>query len=254
MIELPIPALLTIWLQIVNIFNAKDAVTDFSYCLTSEKNTGDCSYSGWVTPGYASKETWRRDENTPTIFYGRAAYYHPNIMENTAIARGFSEEYLKQFDCLVSGFYINDVGRTAWMLHEGKEYKCLVVDNARAADMYETLIINREAVEVSWNFARNKLGIDVLSRRHSIPVVVMAYQNHKPTTHEWLSAKAMDEYLYSVWEGQYYAEPTGWVKVMPDFSTKYKIIGSQEVWHDIENIPRKAGYPIKRRMWEQRIK
>jgi len=216
------------WLWLVSLFNTGQYVVQPSRCLDSERSTAVCNYSGWVTPGYASKETWRRDEETPLIFYGRATYYHPGLMESTALLRGFDPDYLDEFDCLVSGFFINDVGRTAWMLHEGNEYRCLVVDNARARDIYKAVMINREAVEVSWEFAESRLGIDVSANGNGVPVVAMAYQAEKPTVQEWQQAVRLDEYLWSVWEGQHYAEPIGWVKIDSDQRATYRIIGYPE--------------------------
>ena len=159
-------------------------------------DTARCSYNGYRSPGFPTRETWRRDEDTPEVFYGRAVHYHPGIMRATALERGFSSRYLEQFDCLVSGFYINDVGRVAWMLHDGGEPRCLVVDNARPRDLWETLVLNREAVEVSYRFWQDEMRED--KRDDRFPVVVMAYQVERPTKDEWLSAQRMDAHLADV--------------------------------------------------------
>lgn len=202
------------------------------YCPAgSQKHTATCSLSGYALPGFPTRETWRRDEQTPLIFYGRAVHYAPGVMWATALQRGFERDYLDQFDCLVSGFFINDVGRVAWMLHEGKEYRCLVVDNARARDLYPAVILNREAVEVEYRFASDVLDNH---RPHvADPIVVMAYQIDRPTPEEWGSAAQLDEYLFNAWITSYGGEPKGWIQVGSEQQAVYLIDGWGEVWQKI---------------------
>jgi len=194
-------------------------------------NSATCSYSNYVLPGFPTRETWRRDDDTPVVFYGRAIHYAPGLMWSTALARGFDQEYLVQFDCLASGYFIDDVGRVAWLLYGDKEYRCLIVDNARPRDLYNTVILAREAIEVEFRFARDVLG-DVKSHDgHS--VVVVAYQIDRPSAATWLSAQRLDSCLLDSWVTSYEKEPRGWVQVRPDQQTWYKIEGWGELWHRI---------------------
>ena len=142
-----------IWMLFVFLFMDTTTIVPLDDCLAGvQHNTAQCSYSGHIIPGYPTPETWTRQLDTPYIFYGKAVYYNEGIMLATALRRGFDQEYLDEFDCLASGFFINDVGRTAWVLHRGYTYKCLIVDNAKSKDLYNTVILNREAIEVSFQF------------------------------------------------------------------------------------------------------
>ena len=221
--------LMYIWLYFNLLFTRIEPATVPIGCMKGEvTNSSRCSYSRYVLPGFPTRETWRRNENTPEVFYGRAVHYEPGMMWATAISRGFDREYLVQFDCLVSGFFINDVGRVAWLMYRGMEYQCLVVDNARARDLYETVVFNRESVEVEFDFARDVLKDNVSHNGHRI--VLVAYQIERPTPNEWITAERLDEYLFNTWETSY-REPTGWIQVKPDQQAYYKIEGYGQLWH-----------------------
>jgi len=149
-------------------------------------------------------------------------------MEATALKRGFDQKYLDEFDCLASGFFINDVGRTAWILHRGYTYKCLIVDNAYAKDLYNTVIMNREVIEVSFQFAKDVLehGDD----NDVNPTVVVAYQDKAPNTEEWQTAQRLDLWLYKNWRtGD--IEPTGFVHVSNPERITYRVMNGR--WKSI---------------------
>lgn len=194
----------------------------------AETHSAYCSHRRWVIPGFPTGETWIRNEETPSIFYGRASHYDPGVMWATALVRGFDREYLAQFDCLVTGFFINDVGRVAWLLHEGEEFRCLVVDNARAKDLYNVVILNRFAVEVEFAFAKDVL--ESLGPGH--PIILVAYQIDRPTFSEWVAAQRLDEYLFQIWESDRW-EPRGWIQVRTDQQAWYKLRGSGDLWFRI---------------------
>ena len=220
-----------IWLTFHLMFTQANPVDVPMNCPRGTRtNTAHCSFSNYKIPGFPTRDTWRREADTPTIFYGRAIRYSPGLMWSTAMQRGFEKEYLVQFDCLVSGFFINDVGRVAWMLHGGNEYRCLIVDNAKSRDLYETVILNREAVEVSFDFAAEELNTDIMSRDHDNPIVVMAYQIERPTSGEWFTAVRLDEYLLNKWESSYNKEPKGLIQVKSDQQVYYNIEGDSEWW------------------------
>ncbi len=221
-----------IWLTFVALFNSSEPVDTIKSCLEWQKNhTSHCSHSGYYIPGFPTRDTWRRTERTPLIFYGRAIHYGPGIMWNTALIRGFDRDYLEQFDCLISGFFINDVGRTAWVLHEGISYECLVVDNAKPRDLYAAVVLNREAMEVEYVFARDVLGNTVAHLPN--PIVVVAYQVEKPSFREWRTAVRLDEYLKEVWVMSYHGEPKGWIQIKANQQAWYRIDGWGEIWDRI---------------------
>jgi phage tail protein X len=196
---------------------------------SQQLNTQSCSASGYVIPGFPTRNTWERLDDTPDIFYGRAVHYHPGIMWSTAKYRGFSQEYLEQFDCLGSGFFINDVGRVAWMLHEGETYRCLIVDNARPRDLWNTVVLAREAIEVNYTFYRDVLQESELD----YPIVLIAYQVEEPTPEEWNTAERLDTYLKDKWVMSYHGEPHGFVRVIEDQTTEYQISEDKPVWKKI---------------------
>jgi phage tail protein X len=211
-----------VWLMFSFMFQSDEPVTPIYYCLPGQAlNTAGCSYTGHDIPGFPTRDTWTRNENTPTVFYGRAIHYAPGIMWSTAIARGFEIEYLQKFDCLISGFFINDVGRVAWILHKGTSYQCLIVDNARPRDLYETVIHTREAIEIEHRFARDVLG-NTLPHEGN-PVVIVAYQQEEPSLYEWANAARLDEYLFENWVTSYHGEPKGWIQIKADHQTWYMI-------------------------------
>jgi len=217
-----------IWLLFVSIFGRDVAAQVPVSCQNGqERNSAICSYGGYVLPGFPTRETWRRRGDTPAVFYGRAVHYDPGMMWSTALVRGFDREYLVQFDCLVSGFFINDVGRVAWVLYGGSEFRCLVVDNARPRDLFAAVILNREAVEVEFRFFDDVLDRGFESAR--FPVVLVAYQIDRPTPKEWMSAKRLDTYLLGDWETSRW-EPKGWIQIRPDQQAWYKMDGSGEWW------------------------
>jgi len=214
------------------IFQTNEPVTKIFNCLPGKKtNTATCSYTGHVLPGFPTRKTWVRTEDTPSIFYGRASHYDPGLMWSTAIFRGFEREYLNEFDCLITGFFINDVGRVAWILYGGGTHRCLVVDNARARDLYPTLIHSRYALEAEFAFGR-----DVLNNTHSHaerPIVIVAYQVEEPTPNEWMTAQRLDEYLFDNWETSHYGEPRGWIQVKKDNQAWYMINEDYQYWKPI---------------------
>lgn len=213
----------------VTMFYSDIRVDTLKPCVPRHKNnTSHCSHSGYWIPGFPTRDTWRRTEETPPIFYGRAIHYAPGIMWTTAIKRGFDEDYLESFDCLVSGFFINDVGRVAWVLFEGRTYECLVVDNARPRDLYETVIFNREVMEVEYTFAKDVLGNTVVGAPN--PIVVVAYQIEQPTLGEWASAERLDKYLKDNWVMSYHGEPNGHIQLKADQEAWYLMSGDDEIW------------------------
>ena len=192
-------------------------------------NSQRCSSSGFIIPGFPTRDTWERKEDTPKIFYGRAVHYDVGIMWATAKYRGFSQSYLEQFDCLGSGFFINDVGRVAWMLHEGESYRCLIVDNARPRDLWNTVVFAREAIEVNYKFYRDVLHASELT----YPIVLVAYQVEEPTPEEWNTAKRLDTYLKDNWVTSYEKEPNGFVRVLEDQTTEFRVSKDNIAWKKV---------------------
>ena len=211
------------------IFKMDVPATPIYKCIpTAPRNTATCSSPGYQIPGFPTRATWTRQDDTPTVFYGRASHYDPGIMWATAIARGFEREYLQEFDCLITGFFINDVGRVAWVLHEEESHRCLVVDNARARDLYATVIHSRYALEMEYTFARDVLGNTLPTEPN--PIVVVAYQVEEPTPKEWLQAERLDQWLYDKWETSYHGEPKGWIQIKRDHQTWYMIDSDEKEW------------------------
>lgn len=221
-----------VWLMFNVIFSFDNQVTPIIPCRPElQLNTQYCSAAGYALPGYPTRATWTRQEDTPLIFYGRAIRYDHGLMRATAIKRGFDESYLQEFDCLVSGFFINDVGRVAWMLHKGDTYRCLVVDNAWPRDIYNPVINSREAVEVSYTFSRDVLGSNTPQSEN--PIVVMAYQVEEPTPEEWASAQRLDQWLFDNWITSYHGEPHGYIQIKKDMQTWYMIDEDYKEWKPI---------------------
>lgn len=228
----PLQLLYYVWVIFNLLFQSDNPVTPTLYCLTqAERNTAKCSHAGFRLPGFPTRNTWTRTEDTPSIFYGRAIHYSPGIMQATAIARGFEKEYLLKFDCLLSGFFVNDVGRVAWILHKGESHRCLVVDNARPRDLYGAVIHAREAIEIEYNFARNVLGNTIPHKGN--PVVIVAYQIEEPTLREWASAQRLDGYLFENWVTSNHGEPKAWVQIKANHETWYMIDEDSKYWKPI---------------------
>lgn len=221
-----------IWLVFQMLFGFLEPAADINTCYSTQKSgTATCSHAGYQTPGFPTRETWTRQDDTPNIFFGRAVHYSPGIMWSTALARGFDKEYLVQFDCLVSGFFVNDVGRVAWILYEDNAYMCLVVDNAKSRDLYGTVVINREAVEVEFNFNKEVLKANEIHGED--PIVVVAYQIDEPTVEEWWTAQRLDEWLVKHWVTSYEKEPRAWVQIKPSQQAWYMIDQEDKLWTQI---------------------
>lgn len=104
----------------------------------------------WI-PGLITHETWY----TPAPIYsiGGAVFYAPNLMEATARWRGMSLAGYLDGVALMSPA---DLGRTVWIRRAGNaefEGPFLSVDCAARQDMYGTVVIRGEVVEVGFETA-----------------------------------------------------------------------------------------------------
>ena len=90
---------------------------------------------------------WLTPTGEPAI-NGRATYYSPGLMEQVASNRGMN---LADY---AGGVALNrraDLGRTVWIIHDGKEYGPFkVIDCARQGADFEERERRGLVVEVSW--------------------------------------------------------------------------------------------------------
>jgi len=149
---------------------------------TAHLNGFEDTVGRWV-PGLIDNATWFR--SAPLYSVARATYYAPGVMEATAAYMGYSLEGFVDGIALMSPA---DLGKTAWLRHDGEwEGPFLVVDYAAQTDMYSAVMFNREVVEVGfrtaerWGMAQrndSELGYESLNAVLSdVEVAVFA---HKP--------------------------------------------------------------------------
>jgi hypothetical protein len=106
---------------------------------------------GYLVPSLISEEVWRTP--APALIIGNATFYSPGLMEAQAPYRGLSlDGYLDG----VSLMSPSDIGETVWIWRPGQadwEGPFLNLDCSMRADMYVTVVYNREVVEVGFETA-----------------------------------------------------------------------------------------------------
>jgi len=114
---------------------------------------------GYLVPSLISEETWRTP--APRLIIGSATFYSPGLMEVQAPYRGLSMDGYIDGVSLMSP---SDIGETVWIWRVGDtdwEGPFLNLDCSMRADMYVTVVYNREVVEVGfetaerWGMARH---------------------------------------------------------------------------------------------------
>jgi len=107
-------------------------------------------YGSWV-PGLPTLESWF--SGSPEVAIGNATFYGPGIMAATAEARGLS---LRGYVDGVSALSCADLGLGVWLQRPGHSWEgpYLVVDCAQRNDIYGTIVIREEVIEVGFDTAR----------------------------------------------------------------------------------------------------
>jgi len=106
---------------------------------------------GYLVPSLISEETWRTP--APRLIIGSATFYSPGLMEVQAPYRGLSMDGYIDGVSLMSP---SDIGETVWIWRVGDtdwEGPFLNLDCSMRADMYVTVVYNREVVEVGFETA-----------------------------------------------------------------------------------------------------
>jgi hypothetical protein len=105
---------------------------------------------GYCIPGHVSNESWFMKQ--PDLIYGKAVFYSPGIMQSTAKYRGMSypEGYLGGVALGSPG----EIGETVWLNGpDGWEGPYLVVDCPQRVDVFTTVVIRQQSVEVDFKTA-----------------------------------------------------------------------------------------------------
>lgn len=104
----------------------------------------------WCIPGYVSTESWFIKQ--PELVYGTAVFYSPGIMKATAKHRGM--EYPDGYLGGVALGSPGEIGETVWLYGpNGWEGPYLVVDCPQRVDVFTTIVIRQQVVEVDFNTA-----------------------------------------------------------------------------------------------------
>lgn len=105
---------------------------------------------GFCIPGYVSTESWFLKQ--PDLIYGRAVFYAPGIMKSTAKWRGM--DYPEGYIGGVALGSPAEIGETVWLYGPfGWEGPFLVVDCPQRVDVFTTIVLRQQAVEVDFNTA-----------------------------------------------------------------------------------------------------
>ena len=130
-------------------------VKDFTSCkgmdwVDNDPTNGFINQFGHCIPGYVSTESWFMKQ--PELIKGNAVFYNPGIMHTTAKYRGmfYPDGYLGGVALGSPG----EIGETVWLFGpNGWEGPYLVVDCPQRVDVYTTVVINQQSVEVDFNTA-----------------------------------------------------------------------------------------------------
>ena len=105
---------------------------------------------GWCIPGFGTNATWFLKQ--PDLIYGKAVFYSPGIMHTTAKYRGL--EYPDGYAGGVALGSPAEIGETVWINGPlGWEGPFLVVDCPQHVDVFTTIVIRQQAVEVDFETA-----------------------------------------------------------------------------------------------------
>jgi hypothetical protein len=122
-------------------------------------------HGAWV-PGYITLDYWLQP--TPELYWGRAVYYAPGVMEATANYHSLS---LKGYVDGVASMACGDIGEDVWLQGPlGWEGPFLVVDCPMRGDAYGIIVFRKESIEVGWKTAQ-RWGMNKYNTTIS-PVVV----------------------------------------------------------------------------------